>query len=44
MENLNPKSPAAWKQMQEEEVFLAGDGGETAPAPADAHAATPHQH
>jgi mono/diheme cytochrome c family protein len=35
MEKLNPKSPAEWRQMQEEEAFLAGDGEE---------AATPHQH
>ncbi len=33
MEKLNPKSPAEWRQMQEEEAFLAGDG-----------AATPHHH
>jgi mono/diheme cytochrome c family protein len=44
MEKLNPKSPAQWQQMQEEEAFLAGDGEETPPTPADAHAATPHQH
>ncbi|HUP62585.1 MAG TPA: c-type cytochrome [Thermoanaerobaculia bacterium] len=25
MERLNPKSPAEWKQMEEEEAFLAGD-------------------
>ena len=25
MERLNPKSPAEWKQIQEEEAFLAGD-------------------
>lgn len=28
MEKLNPKSPAEWRQMQEEEAFL---GGETTP-------------
>jgi mono/diheme cytochrome c family protein len=44
MEKLNPKSPAEWRQMQEEEAFLAGDGEENAPSPAGAHAATPHQH
>ncbi|MFL6246177.1 MAG: c-type cytochrome [Thermoanaerobaculia bacterium] len=26
MEKLNPKSPAEWQQMQEEEAFLAGEG------------------
>ena len=25
MQRLNPKSPAEWKQMQDEEAFLAGD-------------------
>jgi mono/diheme cytochrome c family protein len=25
MQKLNPKSPAEWQQMQEEEAFLAGD-------------------
>jgi len=44
MQKLNPKSPAEWQQMQEEEVFLAGDGEEPASPPADTHAATPHQH
>jgi hypothetical protein len=24
MQKLNPKSPAEWQQMQEEEAFLAG--------------------
>jgi mono/diheme cytochrome c family protein len=28
MQKLNPKSPAEWQQMQEEEAFLAGDGEE----------------
>ena len=41
MEKLNPKSPAAWQQMQEEEAFLAG---EKSPPPPAADAATPHQH
>jgi len=44
MQKLNPKSPAEWQQMQEEEAFLAGDGEEPASPPADTHAATPHQH
>lgn len=45
MEKLNPKSPAEWQQMQEEEAFLAGDGEEPAPNPAGADAAaTAHQH
>ena len=35
MEKLNPKSPAAWQQMQEEEAFLAGS---------EKASATPHQH
>lgn len=43
MQKLNPKSPAEWQQMQEEEAFLGGDGEQAAPTPADAHAATPHQ-
>ena len=34
MEKLNPKSPAEWREMQEEEEFLAG--GTEPPAPADA--------
>lgn len=44
MQKLNPRSPAEWRQMQEEEAFLAGDGDETTTTPADAHAATPHHH
>ncbi len=32
MEKLNPKSPEEWRQMQEEEAFLAGDREEAAPA------------
>jgi mono/diheme cytochrome c family protein len=44
MQKLNPKSPAEWQQMQEEEAFLAGDGEQAAPPPADAHSATPHHH
>lgn len=44
MQKLNPKSPAEWRQMQEEEVFLAGDAGEPTRSPADTHAARPHQH
>ena len=39
MQKLNPKSPAEWQQLQEEEAFLAG---ESAPAPAADHSA--HQH
>jgi mono/diheme cytochrome c family protein len=42
MEKLNPKSPAQWLQIQQEEAFLAGDGNETASAPVVE--ATPHQH
>lgn len=26
MEKLNPKSPAEWQELQEEDAFLAGDG------------------
>ena len=39
MEKLNPKSPEEWRQMQDEEAFLAGSE-EAAPAPAasDGHA------
>lgn len=44
MQKLNPKSPAEWKQLEEEEAFLAGDGEEPAPALAADHASTPHQH
>ena len=42
MGKLNPKSPEEWRQMQDEEAFLAGSE-EAAPAPAasDGHA---HQH
>ena len=32
MQKLNPKSPAEWRQMQEEDAFLAGDDS------------APHQH
>ena len=35
MEKLNPKSPEEWKQMQEEQEFLAG--GDEPPAPAATH-------
>lgn len=41
MERLNPKSPAEWKQIEEEAAFLAGDAPAPAPA-ADGHAG--HQH
>lgn len=42
MGKLNPKSPEEWRQMQDEEAFLAGSE-EAAPAPAasDGHV---HQH
>ena len=43
MQNLNPKSPEEWQQMQEEEAFLAGEGDEPDATPA-AHDATPHHH
>ena len=39
METLNPKSPAEWQQLQEEQAFLA-KGGQDAGAPA----ATSHHH
>ena len=42
MQKLNPKAPAEWQQMQEEEAFLAGDGDAPAPAPPADHSA--HQH
>ncbi len=35
MQKLNPKSPAEWQQMQQEEAFLAGEGEE---------ASTPQHH
>ncbi len=41
MQNLNPKAPAEWRQLQAEEAFLAGEA--PAPAPA-APASTTHQH
>lgn len=44
MQKLNPKSPAEWQQMAAEEAFLAGEGDQTAPAPATTHHSTPHQH
>src|SRR5688572_24380037 len=44
MEALNPKSPEAWRQMQEEEAFLPGDGDGKSTPPADEHVATQHQH
>jgi mono/diheme cytochrome c family protein len=44
MQNLNPKSPEDWRQMQEEEAFLAGEGEEPEPSSAVAHDTTPHQH
>jgi mono/diheme cytochrome c family protein len=40
MEKLNPKSPGEWRQMQEEEEFLAG--GDEPAAPAATHGG--HQH
>ncbi|HYI09540.1 MAG TPA: c-type cytochrome [Thermoanaerobaculia bacterium] len=40
MQKLNPKSPAEWQQMQDEEAFLAD--GEPVPAAAEDH--SPHQH
>ena len=42
MQKLNPRSPAEWRQVQAEEAFLAGDGEEPAPAPAEDHSG--HQH
>ena len=42
MQKLNPKSPAEWQQIEEEEAFLAGDGED--PAPAARPSATQHQH
>lgn len=42
MQTLNPKSPAEWKALEEEEAFLSG-GGESDPAPAvEDHSG--HQH
>lgn len=41
MQKLNPKSPAEWQQVQEEEAFL--EGGEATP-PSSAHDATAHHH
>ncbi|HVT43617.1 MAG TPA: c-type cytochrome [Thermoanaerobaculia bacterium] len=43
MRKLNPKSPAEWQQMQEEEAFLAREGEEPEAAPV-AHEATLHHH
>ena len=42
MQKLNPKSPAEWQQIEEEEAFLAGEGEK--PAPAARPSATQHQH
>lgn len=42
MQKLNPKSPAEWQQLQQEDAFLAGDGEEPAPPPAQDHSG--HQH
>ena len=42
MEKLNPKSPEAWREMQEEEAFLAS--GDEAPAPATATESHAHHH
>lgn len=39
MENLNPKSPEEWQQMQQEAAFLAGGD-----APAESTHAQPHHH
>lgn len=41
MQKLNPKSPEEWRQMQEEEAFLAGDAE---PSPATAADETQPQH
>jgi len=40
MEKLNPKSPAEWQQMQQEEAFLAGGDASSTPAATS----TPHSH
>lgn len=41
MAKLNPKSPAEWQQIQDEEAFLAGeDGAESTPT----HGTGGHQH
>jgi mono/diheme cytochrome c family protein len=37
MEKLNPKSPEEWRQLQEEEAFLAGGDSSEAPPPAHHH-------
>ena len=42
MAELNPKTPAEWERMQEEEAFLAAGGEGTPPPPA--HDAQPHRH
>ena len=39
MEALNPKSPAEWEALREEQEFLAG---EDAPEPATGHDSAPH--
>lgn len=41
MQKLNPKSTEEWRQVQEEEAFLAGDNDKPAP---DAHDSTDNQH
>jgi mono/diheme cytochrome c family protein len=41
MEQLNPKSPAEWRQMQEEAAFLSG---EDLPPPLPMHDHSGHQH
>lgn len=44
MEKLNPKSPEEWREMQEEEAFLAGDGEGTVTSPMNANTAMSHHH
>lgn len=44
MAKLNPKSPEEWKQIQEQEAFLSGDGGEPEPETGEHHDSAPHAH
>jgi mono/diheme cytochrome c family protein len=37
MEQMNPRSPAEWKELQEEQEFLGGAGGSTTSPPTHQH-------
>lgn len=44
MQKLNPKSPDEWREMQEEQEFLAGSDETPAATPAVSHGSTTHHH